>query len=169
MLLTTQYLEEADALADEITVIDHGRVIAHDTPDGLKRVIGGQRIASARRTRRGCRTCAILTEVAGGAPENTGRGMLTVPVDDEAALRRRVPAGRRRHRRHRAVPPPAEPRRGLLDADRPTRQRRPGGRSMTATPTLTAPARPTMPAPHTTGAPAAWSATSGTPCSPRGA
>ena len=42
VLLTTQYLEEADALADEITVIDHGRVIAHDTPDGLKRVVGGQ-------------------------------------------------------------------------------------------------------------------------------
>ena len=41
VLLTTQYLEEADALADEITVIDHGRVIAHDTPDGLKRVVGG--------------------------------------------------------------------------------------------------------------------------------
>ena len=44
VLLTTQYLEEADALADEITVIDHGRVIAHDTPDGLKRIVGGQRI-----------------------------------------------------------------------------------------------------------------------------
>ncbi len=44
VLLTTQYLDEADALADAITVIDHGRVIAHDTPDGLKRVIGGQRI-----------------------------------------------------------------------------------------------------------------------------
>src|SRR3954451_8686529 len=42
VLLTTQYLDEADALADEITVIDHGRVIAHDTPDGLKRVVGGQ-------------------------------------------------------------------------------------------------------------------------------
>src|ERR687886_2747398 len=35
VLLTTQYLEEADALADEISVVDHGRVIAHDTPDGL--------------------------------------------------------------------------------------------------------------------------------------
>ena len=43
VLLTTQYLEEADALADEISVIDHGKVIAHDTPDGLKRKIGGQR------------------------------------------------------------------------------------------------------------------------------
>ena len=37
VLLTTQYLDEADALADEISVIDHGKVIAHDTPDGLKR------------------------------------------------------------------------------------------------------------------------------------
>ena len=44
VLLTTQYLDEADALADEISVIDHGKVIAHDTPDGLKRKIGGQRI-----------------------------------------------------------------------------------------------------------------------------
>ncbi len=44
VLLTTQYLEEADALADEITVIDRGSVIAHDTPDGLKRVVGGQRL-----------------------------------------------------------------------------------------------------------------------------
>src|SRR4029078_13201902 len=42
VLLTTEYLEEADALADEITVIDHGRVIAHDTPDGLKHIVGGQ-------------------------------------------------------------------------------------------------------------------------------
>jgi oleandomycin transport system ATP-binding protein len=41
-MLTTQYLEEADALADEIVVMDGGRVIAHDTPDGLKRRIGGQ-------------------------------------------------------------------------------------------------------------------------------
>ena len=34
MLLTTQYLEEADQLADRIAVIDRGRVIADDTPDG---------------------------------------------------------------------------------------------------------------------------------------
>ncbi|MEV6495080.1 ATP-binding cassette domain-containing protein, partial [Actinoplanes sp. NPDC051633] len=41
VLLTTQYLEEADALADEIVVINKGRVIAHDSPDGLKRRVGG--------------------------------------------------------------------------------------------------------------------------------
>src|SRR4051794_27361540 len=80
VLLTTQYLDEADALADEISVIDHGLVIAHDTPEGLKRIVGGQRVEvrpadparldDARR---------ILTEVAGRAPQLTGRDVLTVP------------------------------------------------------------------------------------------
>ena len=90
VLLTTQYLEEADALADEITVIDHGRVIAHDTPDGLKRTIGGQRIRvkPADRDR--------LDDVAphprrrspAHAPQVTGRDELTV------RRRRRAGAGR---------------------------------------------------------------------------
>ncbi len=44
LLLTTQYLEEADALAQDIVVINHGRVIAHGTADELKRRVGGERI-----------------------------------------------------------------------------------------------------------------------------
>ena len=40
VLLTTQYLDEADQLADKIVVIDRGRVVADDTPDGLKKSIG---------------------------------------------------------------------------------------------------------------------------------
>ncbi len=88
VLLTTQYLEEADALADEITVIDHGRVIAHDTPDGLKRVVGGQtlevRPVDAARL---AEAATILGQVStGGAPEEQRNGVLSVPVRDDAAL-----------------------------------------------------------------------------------
>ncbi|WP_433462367.1 ATP-binding cassette domain-containing protein [Spirillospora sp. CA-128828] len=44
VLLTTQYLEEADRLASGISVIDHGRVIAEGAPDALKARLGGDRI-----------------------------------------------------------------------------------------------------------------------------
>jgi oleandomycin transport system ATP-binding protein len=87
VLLTTQYLEEADALADEITVIDHGKVIAHDNPDGLKRVVGGQRleVRPADESQLG-EVASILSVVAGARPEPAGRGRLVVPVDSDSAL-----------------------------------------------------------------------------------
>src|SRR4051812_26713277 len=87
VLLTTQYLDEADALADEITVIDHGKVIAHDTPSGLKRVVGGQRLtvrpADPERLEE---TETIIGELAGARPEATARGVLSVPVTGDEVL-----------------------------------------------------------------------------------
>jgi len=87
VLLTTQYLEEADALADEISVIDRGRVIAHDTADGLKRVVGGQRlrVRPADPSRAGD-TRAIIAGLTGGAVEMSARHELTARVDDDALL-----------------------------------------------------------------------------------
>ncbi len=88
VLLTTQYLDEADALADEITVIDHGRVIAHDTPEGLKRVVGGQTL-EVRPTdpARLEETAAILGAVStAGAAEQPRKGVLSVPVAGDDVL-----------------------------------------------------------------------------------
>ena len=52
VLLTTQYLDEADRLATEIAVIDHGRVLAGGTPDALKDRVGGERLEIRRTTAR---------------------------------------------------------------------------------------------------------------------
>jgi len=51
LLLTTQYLEEADQLARDVLVIDHGRAIARGTPDELKAMVGGERIEVVVRDR----------------------------------------------------------------------------------------------------------------------
>jgi oleandomycin transport system ATP-binding protein len=87
VLLTTQYLDEADALADEITVIDHGRVIAHDTPDGLKRVVGGQTLSvrPADPSRVG-EVATMVAEIAGAVPDRTQQGVVRAPVKDDSAL-----------------------------------------------------------------------------------
>ena len=58
IFLTTQYLEEADELADRVGIIDQGRIVAEDTPDALKRSIGSDVIIVEVDTRlrrsRGC-------------------------------------------------------------------------------------------------------------------
>ncbi|MCW2497490.1 ATP-binding cassette domain-containing protein [Jatrophihabitans sp.] len=87
VLLTTQYLEEADALADEISVIDRGHVIAHDTPHGLKRVVGGQwlTIRPSDPAQLDALT-ALLAEIAGSRPQPDGRDTLTVSVESDEIL-----------------------------------------------------------------------------------
>ncbi|PSL00553.1 oleandomycin transport system ATP-binding protein [Murinocardiopsis flavida] len=87
VLLTTQYLEEADALADDIAVIDNGRVIAHGTPPELKQIVGGQAIAARPKDPERVEDAArILAAVAGHAVERPGRHGLVVPVDGDRAV-----------------------------------------------------------------------------------
>ncbi|MBT0995314.1 ATP-binding cassette domain-containing protein [Cellulomonas sp. DKR-3] len=82
LLLTTQYLEEADALADEIVVIDRGRVIAQGTADQLKLQVGGERLeltvhdaAQVERTRELLEPLGV-----GQASVDEPRRSLTMPV-----------------------------------------------------------------------------------------
>jgi oleandomycin transport system ATP-binding protein len=88
LLLTTQYLEEADQLASRIAVIDHGRVIAHGTADELKARVGGQvlEVRPADPTDLN-RTGAILAELTGvGCPVDGDTRLAAVPIADPAWL-----------------------------------------------------------------------------------
>src|SRR5262245_53988191 len=82
VLLTTQYLEEADRLADSISVIDHGLVIAEGTPSALKAGLGGTVVATTfAGPAAAARAAAVLSSQLGLSPELDGSA-LDVTVDD---------------------------------------------------------------------------------------
>lgn len=84
LLLTTQYLEEADQLADDILVIDHGRMIAHGTPSALKRTVGGERLElQLANPADEAQAIALIQSVLPNAPTPTTEDeTLIVAVDD---------------------------------------------------------------------------------------
>jgi oleandomycin transport system ATP-binding protein len=81
VLLTTQYLDEADQLADEIVVIDHGRVIATGTPEELKAKIGSQTLAVRPEDDDLLTVVTVVGDLVGSLPEVIGN-LVTAPAND---------------------------------------------------------------------------------------
>jgi ABC transporter DrrB family efflux protein len=88
VLLTTQYLEEADQLADAIAVIDHGRVIAEGTGNELKDRVGGHILeVELTDVRQRDDARAALLRIGCGQPEQDGRpDRLTLPAPRESLV-----------------------------------------------------------------------------------
>jgi ABC-2 type transport system ATP-binding protein len=82
VLLTTQYLEEADRLADNVAVIDTGRVIAEGSPAELKARVGGERVEVTTTSREATSEAAqALAPIADDEIQvDEGRATVTVPV-----------------------------------------------------------------------------------------
>ena len=91
VLLTTQYLEEADELADEISVIEAGKVIAEGTADELKQRMGGDVLVAVPVDRDSLTAlCEIVASVTGNEARITEAGSVSAPVNDKVSSLVRV-------------------------------------------------------------------------------
>ena len=88
VLLTTQYLEEADQLADRIAVINHGQVIAEDTPDNLKQQIGGEVIELHVNDKSRISEAAKIIERFGSEPSRIDEALnqVTLPTKEGSKI-----------------------------------------------------------------------------------
>ncbi|MFE6403938.1 ATP-binding cassette domain-containing protein [Streptomyces alboflavus] len=91
VLLTTQYLEEADQLADRISLVDHGKVIAEGTADDLKARLGGDRIdVVVRDGAELVRAARLLPGAADDVTVDADRRLASAPVTDRMEALTRV-------------------------------------------------------------------------------
>jgi ABC-2 type transport system ATP-binding protein len=87
LVLTTQYLEEADALADQIVVLDHGRVAAAGSPAELKARIGGERVAVTVADAATLEPAAAALVPFADGPTGRDRGALQATASDRPETR----------------------------------------------------------------------------------
>jgi ABC-2 type transport system ATP-binding protein len=80
VLLTTQYLDEADQLADDIVVVDHGRAVASGSPDELKAIIGDRLDVLLADPAQLDRAAGILAVLTGSVPVTEPPDRISVPV-----------------------------------------------------------------------------------------
>jgi len=92
ILMTTQYLEEADRLADDILLIDHGRAVARGTSDELKRQVGGERLEITISDSEGIDAAQRVIEALGEGPArvNAEARRLSVAVASHDGVLTRV-------------------------------------------------------------------------------
>lgn len=87
VLLTTQYLDEADQLADHIVVIDKGKVIANDTPAGLKRSVSMSSLQfTVKNPAYAAKAAEIAEHILGGKALIAQSDEVTIPLSDTAKL-----------------------------------------------------------------------------------
>jgi ABC-2 type transport system ATP-binding protein len=88
LILTTQYLEEADRLADHVVLLDHGRIAATGSPTELKARHGGERVVvSVEAEAELAAAAAALERVAAGAPELDSEALIvTAPASESTRL-----------------------------------------------------------------------------------